>query len=173
MVMYATPVELAGYLQQDVDTYTATQVLTLASERFCKAADTRFESTSATYECVGGAGRKLSLPFRPLIAVQTVQINGLTVTDWTLIRGVLYRSAGFGGSTFPPPKVTVALTHGFTSAGDDVKLAVLEYASTAYVNPDGSISEQIDDYAVKFGPDVPLPQAVQDLADYYRGFLAA
>ena len=38
--MYATDTELAGYRKKDVDTYSATQVLTLASGLFSQAADT-------------------------------------------------------------------------------------------------------------------------------------
>ena len=55
MSMLATTAELAGWMQQDLDTYTATQALTLASSRFETEADTKFASTSATYT-VEGAG---------------------------------------------------------------------------------------------------------------------
>jgi len=173
MVMYATPTELAGHLQMDLDTYTATQALTLASERFCKAADTRFEPTAVTYVALGGYGRRLNLPFRPVTAVSAVRINGTAVTDFTLVRNAVWRQAGFSTGAFPD-KVEVDLTHGYASAPDDVKAAVLDWAGDMYQNPDSAVSESIDDYSVKYAAsDAAMPETARELADYYRGILAA
>lgn len=178
MVQYATAVELAGYMQQDVDTSTANQVLTLASGQFSQAACTWFAATSATYTTLGTACTSVLLPFRPVTAVSAVRINGATVTGWTLIKNTLYRPAGFGTScAIPPDKVEIDLTHGYSAPTDDVKAAVLETAATAYTVPVGGIlGERIDDYEIRVAAadgGVQLTQFAADLAKQYRGTFAA
>lgn len=178
--MYATPAELASYLKQDVDTSTATLVLQLASEMFAKAAGTRFEATSVTYQPPQGGGgyTELVLPFWPIISINAVRVAGVTVTDYTRIGQILYRAARWGGwYAFIPPLVEVDLTHGYTSAGDDVKGAVLETAATAYSSPDPStVSESIDDYSVRTAANIGgmmLTPAAEKLATFYRGAIVA
>jgi hypothetical protein len=176
--MYATPADLASFLKQDVDTSTATLALQIASERFCKAADTRFESTAVTYQVEGTNSTRLVLPFRPIIAVSAIRVGGVTVTDYTRIGQILYRLVGLtGGSMFPPPLVEVDLTYGYTSAGDDVRGVVLETAATAYQSPDPStVSESIDDYSIRTAPNIGgimLTPSAEKLAAWYRGAFAA
>jgi hypothetical protein len=178
MALYATPEELASYLQQDLDTATATLALTAASAQFSLAADTRFASTAVTYTRLGTFYTSIVLPFRPVIAVQAVRINSATVTGYTLIRNVLYRSAGFGTCfATPPDAVQVDLTHGYTAVPDDVKAAVLDMAAQAYAVPVAAVtSESIDDYAVRYtnaGGGVQLTPYAQGVAALYRGTIAA
>lgn len=178
MVMYATPTELAGFLQKDLDTYSATQVLTLASGLFSQAADTWWSPQSVTYTRAGTRLTALTLPFLPVTAVSAVRINGVAVTDFTLIDGTLYRAAGFGLSWIVPPDLLeIDLTHGYAAATDDVKSAVLETAAQAYDIPVGAVvAESIDDYAVKYattGGGLQLTASARDLALSYRGALVA
>jgi len=181
MALYASPSELASYLQMDLDTATATLVLTVVSAQFSLAADTQFASTAVTYTTFGTWHTSIVLPFRPVIAVQAVRISGVTVTGYTLIRNVLYRPAGFGiGTQFyavPPDAVQVDLTHGYTTVPDDVKAAVLDTAAQAYAVPVAAVtSESIDDYSIKFaasGGGVQLTSYAKDVAALYRGTLAA
>jgi hypothetical protein len=178
MALYATPSELASYLQQDVDTSTATLVLTIASGAFSNAADTWFVATTATYSTKGGPGLCLELPFRPVTAVSAVRLNGVTITGWTLVKNALYRQAGFGTwAAFPPDLVEVDLTHGYTTVPDDVKGAVLETAAQAYETPVGAvISETIDDYAIRYattGGGIQLTKSAAEIAAGYRGTVAA
>lgn len=180
MALYATPTELASYLQQDVDTSTATLVLTIASGQFSLAADTQFQSTAATYTAFGTWYTNIVLPFRPIIAVQAVRISGVTVTGYTLVRNVLYRAAGFGLGTqyyaAPPDSVQVDLTHGYTAVPDDVKAAVLDMAAQAYTVPVAAlIQESIDDYAVRYtnAGGAQLTPYAQSVAALYRGTLVA
>lgn len=178
MVQYATAEELAGYLQQDVDTYTADQTLTLASGSFSQAAATWFASTAVTYTTTGTVAVGIRLPFRPVIAVSEVRINGVAVTGWTLVGGTLWRSAGFGSScSIPPDALEIDLTHGYTAVPDDVKAAVLETAAAAYTQPVGAVlREQIDDYQVAYsatGGGVQLTSSARELAAQYRGTFAA
>lgn len=178
MVQYATAVELAGYLGQDVDTYTANQALTLASGQFSQAADTWFTPTSTTYVTTGTAGTSIRLPFRPVTTVSEVRIGGAVVTGWTLIKNVLWRPAGFGTVwSIPPDEVAIDLTHGYAEAGDDVKAAVLETAATGYSTPVSAVAaESIDDYQVRYvnaAGGIQLTAAALRLAEQYRGTLAA
>lgn len=173
MVMYATAAELASYLQQDLDTSTATLVLTLASGRFSTAARTWWAPQAVTYQQVGTYATRLVLPFDPVTAVSAVRINGVAVTGFTLIGNTLYRSAGFGTPRADPPdRLEVDLTHGYTAATDDVKAAVLDTAAQAYQIPVGAVvGESIDDYAVRYattGGGLQLTSSAADLATSYR-----
>lgn len=178
MVQYATDVELAGKLQKDLDTYSANQVLTLASGLFSKAADTWWSPQSVTYTRAGTRLTALPLPFLPVTAVSAVRINGVAVTDFTLIDGTLYRANGFGISwAIPPDKLEIDLTHGYSAPTDDVKAEVLDVAAQAYDIPVGAvIGESIDDYAIRYatsGGGLQLTKSAADLAASYRGTLVA
>lgn len=171
-VLYATASELASYLQQDVDTATATLVLQTASQMFSSRADTMFAPTTVTYTTLGTGCTQLVLPFRPVTAVSAVRVATVVVTDYTRIKSTLYRSSGFGTWAFPPQTVEVDLTHGYATVPDDVKGAVLDMAALAYAVPVGAVtSESIDDYSVRFGnsSSVRLTPIAEDLADRYRG----
>lgn len=173
MVQYATPSELASYLQQDVDTASALLALTTASAEFSSAADTWFASQSTTYVTTGTRATGIWLPFNPVIAVSAVRINTVVVTGHTLIGQRLYRTAGFGTySQSTPDLLEIDLTYGFTTVPDDVKLAVLEMASVAYDNPTGDMSESIDDYTVRYaGTPITPGRPWRDVAAAYRGTL--
>lgn len=180
-VMYATPTELASWLQADLDTSTATLALQTASAMFSTRANTMFVPTTVTYQVMGTGFWQLRLPYWPIISVQQVRIIGqggtLTVTDYTRIRATLFRLAGFGvWGMYPPDLVEVDLTHGYSTTPDDVKGAVLESAGNAYRSPDNTVnSESIDDYSIKFSDigGMMLSQSAAKLADLYRGTLVA
>lgn len=175
MALYATASELASYLQKDLDTSSATLVLTIASGRFAYEADTAFSATTVTWSTQGGPGTCLELPFKPVTAVSAVRLNGATITGWTLRLNTLYRLVGFGTwFAFPPEQVDVDLTYGYTTVPDAVKGAVLETAGQAYDIPVGVvISETIDDYAVRYatGGGLQLTKSAADLAASYAGVL--
>lgn len=182
-VMYATPSELASFLQKDIDASTAALALQTASQLFSTRADTMFTPTSITYQTEGFGYRQLKLPFRPIISVAEVRIinqfsGTLVITDYSRIKTVLYRLIGFGvPGMFPPDMVEVDLVHGLATAGDDVKGAVLETAAAAYQGPDITVAaEAIDDYSIKMAPNtggMSLSPAAAMLADLYRGTIAA
>mgnify|MGYP003389885387 CR=1 FL=1 len=149
MVQLATPADLASYLQQALDASTANLVLDIASADFEAEADTKFSSTATTYTVEGVGQRCISLPRLPVIAVQSVTVDGVVVTDYVRIGPNLYRIVGFGGYSVYPAAVVVSYTHGYTAVPDDVRGAVLESAAQAYSNPDLAVREQIDDYVVQ------------------------
>lgn len=181
-VMYATPDELASYLQQDLDLSSATLALQAASQLFSTRANTMFAATSVTYQTPGLGYRELWLPFRPVTAISAIRVindaGTATITDYRRIKNVLYRLAGFGTpGAYPPDLLEVDLTHGYTTVPDDVKGAVLETAGAAYVSPDVTAkSESIDDYSISRAANsggVMLTPAAEKLADLYRGTFTA
>lgn len=182
MVMYATAAELASYLQQDLDTSTATLAITVASGMFSTRAATMFTPTAVTYQAEAKGYWQLRLPFRPIISITAVRVVGLggpiTITDYSRVKTVLYRLIGFGvPGTFPPDMVEVDLTHGYVTCPDDVKGAVLESAGMAYLHPDAALTaEAIDDYSIRTAGNLAgfqLSQGAQQLADLYRGVFVA
>lgn len=178
MVQYATAPELASYLKKDLDTASATLVLQIASAEFSRVADTMWAATAVTWTTLGRGRTVLEPPFKPITAVVQVRVAGVVITGWSLVAGKIYRSTGFGFcGSFPPDETAVDLTHGFTTATDDVKGAVLETAAQAYEIPVGAIiAESIDDWAVRYattGGGLQLTTSAADLAAGYRGPLIA
>ena len=176
MAQYATPEELASYLQKDLDTSTANQALTLASGTFASEADTYFTAQTVTWSTTICYVAAVELPFKPVTAVSAVRVNGVAVTGWTLRKNALYRPAGFGTwNYYIPDLLEVDLTHGYTTVPDDVKLAVLEIAGGLYENPTSIVaSESIDDYTVRYnGKPVTPGRPWRDVAADYRGILVA
>jgi L-arabinose isomerase len=170
-VALATPTRLAGYLQQDLDTYTANLVLDNASDVFEIEADTKFSSTSAVYTLEGYGQDVISLPRQPVIAVQSVTVDGLAVTDYQKRGANLYRILRWGGTSSYAADVVVTYTYGYTTVPGSVELAVLQLAAELYERPVSSISsEQIDDYVVRYdGTPVPrLAISWRDIAARYR-----
>lgn len=177
MVQYASAAELAVHVEHDVDQAKADQILKLASSRFSRAASTWFAETPATLTVAGTGDRKLRLPHSPIQAITSVTIAGVVVTDYTRINSTLYRSERFGSCTFPPDKVEVVYTHGYTTVPDDVKGVVLDMAEQAYEVTAGMTAEQIDDYSARFaagvGEIVSLTPGAEALAADYRGIFVA
>lgn len=176
MAQYATASELASYLQQDLDTASADQALTLATGEFTRRARKRWAATAETWTTDATFATRLTLPYRDVTAITAVKVNGVAVAvDYTLRNGVVYRDAGFGNPyAWPPDVVTVEFTYGLTTVPDEVKLAVLGCAAELYENPTGVASESVDDYTVKYnGTPVAPGRDWRDVADYYRGLLIA
>jgi hypothetical protein len=178
MALYASASELASYLQKDLDTASATLVLTVASGMFAREADTVFGVTTTTWSTVVYGQAWLELPFRPVVAVSAVRVNSVTITGWSLRVDTLYRVSGLGYRyAWPPDQLDVDLSYGYAAVPDDVKGAVLEVAAQAYDVPVGAVvSEQIDDYAVRYattGGGLRLTESAANIAAGYRGLLLA
>lgn len=155
MAQYATATELAGYLQKDLDTYSANQALTLVSGEFARVAGVPFSATTVTYFTGGTSSATLRLPYRQVTAVSAVRLNSIVITGVTLYGGsTLYRALGFGDAyATPPDLVEVDLTYGYTTVPDDVKAAVLESAAAVYETPLPIRSETVGAYSVTYAGD--------------------
>jgi hypothetical protein len=190
MGQYATASDLASFMQTDVDTSTANLLLTLVSGQFDSEADTTFGTPVAvTHSEAGNGSRILIPPFRPVQSVTAVRIDGVSITDYTVIKSrvgfwKIYRISGFGTwigtvnwTGFPPQLVEVDLTYGYTTVPDDVRAAVLATAANAYQQPTSAIiAENIDDYRTRYaakGGGVQLTEYAQQIAANYRGMYVA
>lgn len=176
MVHLATPEDLASYLQQDLDASTANLVLSVVSAAFEAAADTKFTSTTHTYTLQGYGQQEINLPRRPVIAVQSVTVDGLPVGDYVAIGADLYRLLRWGGTSTYASPVVVTYTYGYTTVPDDVRGAVLESAAAAYSNPQMVVRTQIDDYSEQRAPAAGginlTPSALATAARYRVGAVA-
>lgn len=169
MVAFATPAELAGYVQSDVDTYTATQALDLASAAIrgvCGWHIYPSQSETVSLDTPSYSG-DLFLPSKYVTAVTSVTEAGLLLAAsryvWTQ-NGRLARSYGAWGGyqSWLPGRVVVAFTHGYPTIPDAVKAVCLGWASVTYRNPDGLRSETVGSVSQMWAVAGPADQAVQD-----------
>lgn len=168
--MPVTPANLAGYIQADVNTYSAQQAIDGATSAFEAAAGIKLSPTSATYEAFALGQCKVWLPDYPVTAVASVTVAGVAVTDYSRVGQILYRSGGFGDSyTDPPVALVVTYTHGLADVTPDIKAAILDTAASAYLNPGTTIREQIDDYSSTVTTaGFQLSRSARALAELYR-----
>jgi hypothetical protein len=177
MTMYATPGDLASFLQKDLDAATATLVLTKATALFDQRSRSHWSGAVATtYSKPGTGAFELVMPFAPLVTVSAVRVKGVAITDYTTIGQSLYRRIGFGSwYSFPPDLVEVDYTYGYPTVTDDVAAAVIETAALAYQSPDlSTVAEAIDDYSAKYAVNIggmKLSDSAAALADWYAGAL--
>lgn len=160
MASFATSADLAVLLKRsftDAEKDQADQLLVGATARIRAITDQWItEVTNDVWTTDAPLSRVLWLPQRPVTAVATVKVDGVTVTDWRLRGSRLIRGAAWARSCDleVPPEVEVTYTHGIP-AGDErldlAKDACLAFAAAAWTNPDGLKSERIDDYARTFG----------------------
>ncbi len=161
--MLITLEELASYVQDDVDTATATLAIEIAtgvvqaatSQRLIYVADDPFTLYVDQYD----TGHWLELPELPVTAFGSIQVGATAVADVTadLSRGRLYRRCGWRSPiVYPwnaPSTVSGIYSHGYQTGDRRLQLArslVLVLAGTVYSNPNGATREQIDDYAVQY-----------------------
>lgn len=159
----ATASDLASFLQQDLDTATATLLIEMGTSIVQAVTGQRIVQVVGDVLTIDlevcDYSLWLDLPQRPVTAVASASVGATAVTDYTvqLSRGRLWRAMGWRSATLPyynsPSTVTVTYTHGY-AAGDQrlqpARQAVLSLAASAYVNPSGAIREQIDDYSVAY-----------------------
>lgn len=172
----ATPSDLASALQRDLDLSTATLLLELATAKVQRAAggqrivDT---TTTAGQFTVDACDWDPNLPLAqyPIRSVGTVLLDGTAITDFSLRNQMLWRAAGWRGSTSTPALVTVTYTHGYTAGSQGLQLArgaTLALAQLGYGNPDNTKSEAIDDYRVDYGEADQRMQLTEHLAAAIR-----
>lgn len=141
--MLATPTELAGKLQSDVDTYSATQALEQATGCIQDALGQTLLQVVNDAATLDGGERILWLPQRPVTAVGAVTTMDKWGTVLTPVLGSEYRVRGprliwMGYGRAWPEVVNVTYTHGYASAAvipQAVKRACLTVAAALYRNP--------------------------------------
>jgi hypothetical protein len=161
--MLVTLEELASYLQEDVDTATATLAIEIATglvqaatcQRLIYVADDPFVLYVDEYD----TSPWLELPELPVTAFSSIQVGATAVSDVTadLSRGRLYRRTGWRSvAVYPwnqPSTVSGVYSHGYQVGDRKLQLArsvTLVIAAAAYGNPIAATREQIDDYAIQY-----------------------
>jgi len=158
--MLATTADLALLMQQELDTPTATLLLAAATATVQAACRQRLVAVAdAELSLLGTTSSWLDLPERPVTAVTTVVLDGVTLTAGTSAKSYrlfgdrLWRTCGWAECAGRPSSVQVTVSHGYADAAQDLELAkaaTLSLARGAYSNPAGVAREQIDDYAVAY-----------------------
>jgi len=157
---FATPTELAGFMQQDLDTYTATQALDIASQAIRDHCGWNISQETVTGKVLDSHGdRSIWLPTLLLTAVASVVENGDTLTvvddyDWTEY-GRLIRASRWPNQA---RSVTVTYTHGYATVPDSVKGVCLAAAGRRYQNPEGRRSYTVGGISESFA--IPSTGAV-------------
>lgn len=177
MTSLVTPAELASWLQQDLDTATATLVLAQATALVQAATgQTLVQTVGDVLELEGSPDQWLELPQRPVTNVTSVLFRDGTLAPVTLdptqyvrIGNRLWRGFGWQYSTvlvpparipfwkyltYPPPStITVTCDHGWAPGAPQLELArtaVFALAASVYTNPGVSRSVTVDDYTETF-----------------------
>jgi hypothetical protein len=158
--LLATPADLASLLQRDVDTASATLALEVCTAVVQAAARQRIVRATTTDETVwGGTGRVLVLPQRPVVSVASVTYGGSALTQgtasgtWRIAPDGIWRDIGWTECAGEPSPVLVTWTHGYLTTDQGIQLGrgfTLSLARGLFTNPDGTVREQIDDYAVAY-----------------------
>lgn len=171
-----TPEELASFLQQDLDTATATLLIEMATGKVQAAAGQRLIAAVSTFVIdvdLCQHGPWLDLPQLPVRVVASVKIDGVVVTDWYLRSQRLWRLNGWNTNSSAPTQVTVEdVAHGHIDGAQSLQLArdyTLTLSGAGYGNPGGASSEAIDDYKVTWAE----ADARMQVTDYMRDQLRA
>ena len=155
--MFVTPAELASFLQQDVDTATATLVIQMATGKVQDAAGQLLIQGTATVTIdvdMRDGDQYLPLPQMPVRSVATVLIDGVADTTWKLRKQQLWRLYGWNTNSSAPTQVTPTFTYGYATGAQALQLArdmTLALAGLGY-GPGGTgvKSESLDDYSVTY-----------------------
>jgi hypothetical protein len=158
--LLATPEDLASLLQRDVDTASATLALEVSTAVVQAAAGQRILRETTTDGIVwGGTDPYLILPERPVVSVSSVTYGGSVLSQgtasgtWRFAREGIWRDLGWTECAAEPSPVTVTWTHGYLATDQGIQLgrgACLSVSRGLFTNPDGTLREQIDDYAVAY-----------------------
>jgi hypothetical protein len=166
----ATPQDLASLVQRDWASLTAAQqatatlIVEICTAVVQAAADGQriVEVAGDTATLTGTTESWLRLPQIPVSAVASVTLDGEALTagaagsggtTYRLRGDRLWRGDGWQTYCGEPSEVVVVYTHGYASGAQRLQLgrgAVLGLGRGLFVNADGVLREQIDDYAVAY-----------------------
>lgn len=169
--------DLAGYIQSDLDTATATICRDIATGIIVGHTRQIIEETDHTHTLPVSPGLVVTLPQRPVTAIDSVTVDGTALDadgwSWDGISPQLIL-ADAPADTWT---ATVAYTAGHTTVPADIRAVALSIAARAYNNSLGVRSEAIDDYSVTYagGGDtlatVGLLPAESKILDRHRSII--
>lgn len=164
--MFASDEDLAALLQRDVDTASAVLAMEVSTAVVQAAAGGQriLLVEDDEEEVWGGTDSVLRLAQHPIVSVSEVTYAGEVLEEgtasgtWRRAQFGLWRDLGWTECTLEPSPIGVVYTHGYDPAGSDRDIQALQLARGVslslgrglFVNPDGTVSQKIDDYAVAY-----------------------
>lgn len=137
-----------------------------ASAAVREAAGVPISEATSTVVLAGTCDRWLRLPGPPVTAVDSVEIDESTVTDWKLSSSLLWRRCGWQATDEPTEVTVTAMEHGLPEVPADIVGMVCSLVGMALravrSSTDGAgtsplpqdiVSVGIDDYRVAFRQD--------------------
>lgn len=175
---FATLADLNALLGETVDEAAGALLLETATGTVQAVTGQRLVAVvDDTATMLGTAEAWLDLPQRPVTAVESVEVDGETVTDYKVFGSRLWRACGWATCPSEPSTVAVVYSHGYAADAQEMQLArsvVLALAAQAYSNPAGATGYAIDDYREQYaqtadaGPQIPDHVRVALLRAYGR-----
>lgn len=161
--------DLAAYLQQDIDTASATIARTMATGVITGHTNQIIEADTYTTLLPINSDRTVRLPQRPV-----TDITSVTVAGTALVAGDDYEWDGISDTFLidgylPDPddwQATVEYDAGYAVVPADITAVALSVAARLYNTTPGLVSESIDDYRAQYAAPSPL-----GLLDYERQIL--
>lgn len=155
----ATSADLSARPNVDVNDSTLVDtMLAVASATVRGAAGSPILQAVSTVTLTAWGDQRLTLPGLPVTAVDSVTVDGTTVTDHRLVDGThLWRLAGFG-SRQDPTDVVVTYTHGLAAVPAHIVDLTCSLAAAGIAAWSGDadtfdprvVAEKIDDYSVTY-----------------------
>lgn len=135
----------------------AEALLEVASSSITAAAGSPIMRGTHTVVLPGVDRKRLPLPFRPVVHVESVLIDGTLDTSWKLIGDSLYRDNDWA-SPNEPTSVQVTFTAGFTNIPEDIKRLCCSMVAAGLAQSEngglqthtGIAYERIDDYQIGY-----------------------
>lgn len=159
MTQFATSAELAarlGITYVTGESARADTLLALASGLIQEESGQTISLVSDdTYTRPGSPARRVRLPERPVVSVDSVTLDGTELVEgdaWYLDGDEIVRTGfittsltfGIAGSWGTPEQdLVVVYTHGWSTIPSAVKAVCLEMVARAWVNPGQAIQEQV------------------------------
>ncbi len=163
-----TPEEFAGYMQRDLDRYTADLVTRGASALVRGYCGWGISRADDTWTLNGTGTHVLPLPTLHLTDVPSVVVDGTAYTwgvDYTFDEtGLLYRPSGWPVGV---RNIVATVTHGYDPVPDDVRLVVCALAAKSYANPEGLTGKSSGDGSRSYAPLSDLEMAL--ISNYRLG----
>jgi hypothetical protein len=154
-------------------------MLAVASSIVRSGAASPIVETDSVVTLTAWGDRFIELPGLPVRSVESVTVDGVSVTDWKLTdTGRLWR-AGFWGSDSEPVAVEVTMTHGLPVVPPHIVQMVCDLAisgansATAGAHDPNVIAEKIDDYSVTFASGAEAVASAMELPTLTKRWLRA
>ena len=148
--------DLAAYLQQDLDTATATVVRTMATGVITGYTNQLIEADTYTHLLPIGSALTIRLPQRPVTDVTSVTVDGTALTqgsqwDWDGLSDIIALD-GWSPDNEDQWQATVVYDAGYATVPDDITAVALSVAGRLYTVTPGLVAESIDDYRAQYAP---------------------